>query len=115
MHKHCCQSLITEDHTDYCLSRQEKIVQLQAEAERVRGQRATLRALLRIRRHNGEPWAVGFARRDWPRVAEILGVAIEAVEWCPDCGYAHRPEPCAGPAGAAEGRGDERHRDHHRA
>jgi hypothetical protein len=115
MHKHCCQSLITEDHTDYCLSRQEKIVQLQAEAERVRGQRATLRALLRIRRHNGEPWAVGFARRDWPRVAEILGVAIEAMEWCPDCGSATRPEPCAGPAGAAEGRGDERHRDHHRA
>jgi hypothetical protein len=37
-YKHCCPSLITmEDHTDYCLSRQEKMVQLQAEVERLRG------------------------------------------------------------------------------
>lgn len=96
-YKHCCPSLITmEDHTDYCLSRQELIVQLQAENDRLREQRATLRSMLRIRRHNGEPWAVGFARLNWPTVAEILGVKIEAVEWCPDCGYAHRPQPCVG-------------------
>ena len=65
-----------------------------AENERLREQRATLRKMVRIRRHNGEAWAVGFARRDWPKVAEILGLVIEAIEWCPDCGYAHRPEPC---------------------
>jgi hypothetical protein len=35
-YKHCCHSLITEDHTDYCLSRQEEIKQLRRDKELLR-------------------------------------------------------------------------------
>lgn len=34
LYKHCCRSIITEDHTDHCLSRQEEIARLRARAER---------------------------------------------------------------------------------
>lgn len=99
MQKHCCPSLITiDDHTDYCLSRQEMIVQLQDETDRLREQRAALRKILRIRRHQGDIWAVGFARPDWPRVAELLSVPeLAAVTDQPHAFMGCRPGSCALP------------------
>jgi hypothetical protein len=34
-YKHCCHSLLLEDHTDYCLSRQEELEQLKKEKDKI--------------------------------------------------------------------------------
>jgi hypothetical protein len=87
----------------------------QAEIERLRSSLDTLRSMVRIRRHKGEAWAVGFARPNWPKVAEIIGLPISFTEresachcgrpllfpgdttpWCEGCTMSASTCDCAG-------------------
>lgn len=89
MHKHCCPSLITEDHTDHCRSRQAEIEEAERRVE-------VAEAVAQMAAHDRDEALANFARAEqeyadllaerdrFIRVVFMLG-GIERIAQCPSC------------------------------